>query len=51
MKLQQELIEKCKELEIPISDNFSVVKCLGKPMVIRDWMNWGLPSDNVSRLS
>jgi dynein heavy chain, axonemal len=35
--------------EIPISENFSVIKTLGNPVEIRDWMMNGLPSDSVSQ--
>ena len=38
------LIEK----EIPISKCPSIVKSLGNPLEIRDWMIGGLPSDQVS---
>jgi len=37
-----------KERKILISEGFSVVKTLGNPLVIRDWMMNGLPSDTVS---
>lgn len=47
-KMQDVLLTKCQELDIPVSENFSTVKCLGVPMVMRDWQNWGLPSDSVS---
>jgi dynein heavy chain len=36
----------CKNL--PTSPDFQVTKTLGDPLVIRDWLINGLPSDNVS---
>ena len=42
------LIEFAGEQEIKISEQFSLLKCLGDPMMIRDWINYGLPSDTVS---
>lgn len=37
-----------KERELLISEGFSVVKTLANPLVLRDWMMNGLPSDMVS---
>ena len=37
------------EREVPISEGFSVVKTLGNPLVLRDWIMNGLPSDSVSQ--
>jgi len=37
-----------QEKEISISENFSLLKTMGDPVVIRDWMLYGLPSDIVS---
>ncbi|XP_066516038.1 dynein axonemal heavy chain 6 isoform X2 [Hoplias malabaricus] len=49
---RQQLIEqwilRCKELGIPISDNFSLIGILGDPYEIRQWNAEGLPRDNVS---
>jgi len=39
---------KCKELEIPCSENYSLIKTLGDPVLIRDWNLCGLPSDSTS---
>lgn len=41
-------MEKCKELEIPTSDNLSLVKILGDAYEIRQWNTEGLPRDTVS---
>ncbi|XP_039271711.2 dynein axonemal heavy chain 6-like [Styela clava] len=40
--------EKCKELEIPTSDDLSLVKILGDAYEIRQWNTEGLPRDAVS---
>jgi len=37
-----------KEMEIPCSDIFSLVKIMGDPVVIRGWNIDGLPTDNTS---
>jgi len=42
------MIEFAETMEIKVSDQFSLIKCLGDPMIIRDWINDGLPSDTVS---
>lgn len=34
--------------DLPLSSDFSIAKTLGDPLVIRDWMIDGLPSDTVS---
>ena len=39
---------KIKELEVPLSETFSVVNTLGNPVSIRDWNLNGLPTDTVS---
>ena len=46
--LVTEWIQKCKELEIPVSDDFSLVKTLADPFEIRQWNLEGLPRDAVS---
>eukprot|EP00954_Amorphochlora_amoebiformis_P004328 337727-Amorphochlora_amoeboformis.AAC.1 len=40
--------ENMRKLEIPLSDDFSLRKVLGKPTVIRQWNIDGLPTDAVS---
>ena len=34
--------------DIPMSADFQIAKVLGDPLIIRDWMIDGLPSDSVS---
>lgn len=36
-------------MEIPVTENFSLIRTLGDPMQLRDWMISGLPSDQVSQ--
>jgi dynein heavy chain len=42
-------VAKVNELQIPVSENFSLIRTLGDPMQLRDWMICGLPSDTVSQ--
>ncbi|KAJ8245285.1 hypothetical protein GJAV_G00269100 [Gymnothorax javanicus] len=39
---------RCRELGIPISDNFNLINILGDPYEIRQWNAEGLPRDTVS---
>ena len=41
-------IERCSELEIPVSEDFSVIDILATNYEIREWNTYGLPRDNVS---
>ena len=41
-------IETCKELDIPVSDDFTLRGVLASPVELRDWANFGLPTDAVS---
>ncbi|XP_072318696.1 dynein axonemal heavy chain 6 [Eucyclogobius newberryi] len=41
-------INRCQELNIPISSSFSLINILGDPYVIRQWNTEGLPRDTVS---
>lgn len=41
-------IERCKELEIPVSDDLSLISVLADPYEIRQWNSNGLPRDSVS---
>ncbi|KAE8631104.1 hypothetical protein XENTR_v10001083 [Xenopus tropicalis] len=41
-------INKCQELEIPISPNFSLINILGDAYEIRQWNTDGLPRDHIS---
>lgn len=34
--------------DLPLSEDFQVIKTLGDPLVIRDWIIDGLPSDTTS---
>jgi dynein heavy chain len=35
-------------LNIPLSEDYSIIKTLGDQMQIREWISKGLPSDAVS---
>ena len=39
---------RCQELEIPVSDNMSIVSVLADPYEIRQWNTEGLPRDQLS---
>ena len=41
-------MERCSELKIPVSDDFSVINTLATNYEIRQWNTDGLPRDNVS---
>jgi dynein heavy chain len=47
-KLVEKWIEGCLEREIPTSEDFTLVKTMGDPVILRNWGIAGLPSDNVS---
>jgi dynein heavy chain, axonemal len=40
--------EKVAELKIPSGENPNMVHTLGDPMLLREWMMKGLPSDQIS---
>lgn len=46
--LIQKWVDKCKELNIPSSAHFDLIKILGEPYTIRTWNMHGLPRDDVS---
>lgn len=48
LQLLNQWIEHCRELGIPVSDDFSVVNILATPYEIRQWNTHGLPRDTVS---
>ena len=48
IQLMNQWIDRCKELEIPVSDNLSLVSVLADAYEIRQWNSFGLPRDNVS---
>ncbi|CAK85038.1 unnamed protein product (macronuclear) [Paramecium tetraurelia] len=41
-------INNCKELSIPVSDNFTLQRILAEEVTIREWQEAGLPADNLS---
>lgn len=41
-------IEKLRELKLPLSSDYSIVKTLGDPLLIQEWQINGLPTDSVS---
>jgi len=41
-------LELIKEKGIPTSEQYSIVKTMGDPMLLREWVMQGLPSDQVS---
>ncbi|KAI8909816.1 dynein heavy chain and region D6 of dynein motor-domain-containing protein [Gorgonomyces haynaldii] len=47
-ELVQGWIQKCKEMEIPVSETFTLVESLAEPATVRDWNIQGLPADNLS---
>ena len=46
-KIVAEWVKKCQELEIPCSD-FTLIKALAVPVVVRGWQIDGLPADDFS---
>lgn len=44
----QKWINNCKELSIPVSDNFTLQRILAEEVTIREWQEAGLPADNLS---
>lgn len=47
-RMSSEWIEACKRLNIPSSEQFDLVHCLGDPYKMREWNMHGLPRDEVS---
>ena len=41
-------LETAHGLEIPVSKRFSLTDTLGDPVMVREWQNQGLPTDDVS---
>ncbi len=41
-------LDKTRKLRIPASAKFSLTKTLGDPVLVREWQNQGLPTDDVS---
>ncbi|XP_046391604.1 dynein axonemal heavy chain 6 [Ischnura elegans] len=46
--LVNEWTKSCRNLKIPVSDNFSVINVLADPFEIRQWNTFGLPRDMMS---
>ncbi len=42
-------VERCAEAGIKANANFSLEKCLGEPVFIREWVLNGLPTDSFSK--
>jgi len=40
--------QRCLEMNIPCSKQFSLIHTLGEPLLIREWNIFGLPADNFS---
>ena len=47
-QLMNQWITRCKELDVPVSDDISLISVLADPYEIRQWNANGLPRDNVS---
>ena len=47
-QLLNQWIQHCKELQIPISEDFSMINVLADNFEIRQWNSDGLPRDTVS---
>lgn len=47
LKIVKEWVKRCRELEIPCSD-FTLIKALAVPVVVRGWQLDGLPADDFS---
>ncbi|EDO31800.1 predicted protein [Nematostella vectensis] len=43
-------IEQCKELGVPVSDDFSLINVLADPYEIRQWNSDGLPRDSLKAI-
>ncbi|KAI9203256.1 dynein heavy chain and region D6 of dynein motor-domain-containing protein [Polychytrium aggregatum] len=48
IELVQEWVGRCKQIGIPVSDNFTLMEHLADPAVVRDWNIQGLPADELS---
>lgn len=46
--LIEEWNRRCLEMNIPCSNQFSLIHTLGEPVLIRTWNIFGLPADNFS---
>jgi dynein heavy chain len=48
-QLKEKTIILANHLQLPISDNYSFISTLGKPIEIREWQISGLPKDQTSQ--
>ena len=46
--LVSQWVAEAERRSIPLSNNFSIVQVLGDPILLREWMMNGLPTDSVS---
>lgn len=44
----KEWMEKCRDSEIPVSDDYLLERILSEEVQIRDWQEHGLPTDTLS---
>ena len=47
-KMLDKWMQECITRDVPVSDDFTLIKTMGDPIEIRDWNNLGLPTDDVS---
>ncbi len=51
-KYRQNLLTKwlktCEQHKVPVSDDYDLVKYMAEPTKVQDWMNHGLPRDQIS---
>ncbi|KAL4487471.1 hypothetical protein ABPG72_006991 [Tetrahymena utriculariae] len=48
-ELNQNWLTMIREKNIPTSEQYNLIKTLGDPMLLREWVIQGLPSDQVSQ--
>jgi len=41
-------VKRCRELKIPVADEFSIERILADDVTVREWQNAGLPADQLS---
>lgn len=46
--LREQWMNKVQELQLPLSDSYSFISTMGRPIDIREWQIAGLPKDSVS---
>jgi dynein heavy chain len=47
-RLVSKWVSRCLDKGIPTSEEFSLVKIMGDPVIVRGWNIAGLPTDQVS---